>query len=454
VSHAKGCEAHRKAIKHSINMKERIDVLTCAMDDGVWSEQDGTALFSRKFIAMIKANGPANWVYSPDLLDITSVFVKEDADMVGQAIANLRSFDAPFSLEVRMDNGIRKTWFRISGRSFVSGASASGTKILCGTMTSIHAHKLVEEEVNDIAMFTIENPYPVFRMTTHGIVMIANEAATPIMSVWGIGIGGKIPASITQLVMSSFTGEDGDNGRAEMEFACGEHIFSMNFVNHHQKGYVNVYCMDVTERERANRELDDNRRKLSSLNQNLKQQEERMRHMAQHDALTGLPNRALFYDRLSVAMEQAKRHRKIIAVMMLDLDKFKLVNDTLGHAVGDELLIAVAKRMSSAIRASDTVARIGGDEFMVLLNDISNEDSAIAVAEKILSVMEPVVETSVGVNLHATPSIGVAFWSGASDVTMDDFCAMSDVAMYHAKRGGRNTFRVFDESMSISEDPR
>lgn len=115
----------------------------------------------------------------------------------------------------------------------------------------------------------------------------------------------------------------------------------------------------------------------------LRESEERHRKMAQHDSLTGLPNRALFADRLKQALSYCKRHQRVLAVMLLDLDKFKPVNDQYGHALGDELLKQVAKRLLSAVRTSDTVARIGGDEFVILLHQIDDIHQARVVSEKI-----------------------------------------------------------------------
>jgi len=115
-----------------------------------------------------------------------------------------------------------------------------------------------------------------------------------------------------------------------------------------------------------------------------KQAEERIRQMAYHDSLTGLPNRKLFSDRLGIALTQAQRNKKEAGIAMLDLDNFKGVNDTLGHAAGDLLLKAVSERISAALRKSDTVARIGGDEFVLILPDLKGEEDAIQVAQKIV----------------------------------------------------------------------
>jgi len=167
--------------------------------------------------------------------------------------------------------------------------------------------------------------------------------------------------------------------------------------------------------------------------------QEQMEYQAYHDILTGLPNRLLFRDRIEIALAHAKRHRTNAAVMFLDLDQFKLVNDTLGHTVGDGLLQEVANRLVATIRADDTVARMGGDEFTVLLTDIKETGSSAIVAQKLLdAISRPMVIE--GHEIYATTSIGVAlFPDDGSDA--ETLLRRSDSAMYRAKEAGRNNFQ-------------
>jgi diguanylate cyclase (GGDEF)-like protein len=167
--------------------------------------------------------------------------------------------------------------------------------------------------------------------------------------------------------------------------------------------------------------------------------QEQMEYQAYHDILTGLPNRLLFRDRIEIALAHAKRHRTNTAVMFLDLDQFKLVNDTLGHTVGDGLLQEVANRLVASIRADDTVARMGGDEFTVLLTDIKETGSSAIVAQKLLdAISRPMVIE--GHEIYATTSIGVAlFPDDGSDA--ETLLRRSDSAMYRAKEAGRNNYQ-------------
>ena len=167
-----------------------------------------------------------------------------------------------------------------------------------------------------------------------------------------------------------------------------------------------------------------------------KQMEATIRQLAYHDALTGLPNRALFNDRVNMALAQARRNKHKLAVMMLDLDKFKLVNDTLGHDVGDQLLKAVASRLNSLLRESDTIGRMGGDEFMILLPGINSQEDAIRVADKMLQSFKLPFEFD-SHKLHVTTSIGISVYP-KNGKKVDTLIKHADEAMYNSKANGRN----------------
>ena len=165
-----------------------------------------------------------------------------------------------------------------------------------------------------------------------------------------------------------------------------------------------------------------------------KEHEDAMKRLAYRDELTGLPNRTSLLDRFQLELAHARRNRESLGVLYLDLDGFKLVNDRHGHAAGDALLIEVAQRMRSALRAGDTVARIGGDEFVVLLPTISGEPDALRVAEKLRAALEPAVEFR-DLELHTSASIGIALFprdGGEPDALLQ----RADAAMYRAKHGG------------------
>ncbi len=176
-----------------------------------------------------------------------------------------------------------------------------------------------------------------------------------------------------------------------------------------------------------------------------KVEEERIRHLAHYDLLTGMPNRTLFTDRLRQAIAKAKRDKGRTALLFIDLDKFKPVNDTFGHEVGDLLLKEVAKRLQYCVRGSDTASRIGGDEFVVLLLTIEEEQDALMVAEKVRHELNQPFELA-GNSLHISSSIGVAIYPehGYDEAKL---LRNADTAMYYSKKGGRNSVKLYQTGM-------
>ncbi len=172
-----------------------------------------------------------------------------------------------------------------------------------------------------------------------------------------------------------------------------------------------------------------------------KQAQERLVYMATHDPLTQLPNRSLFFDRVGQSLELAKRHGAKLALLFIDLDKFKPINDTWGHAVGDLLLRAVAQRLTDRVRATDTVGRIGGDEFVVLLHEVADEEAAIKVAEALGEALrQPFAVADHDLTISA--SIGIALYPDHGE----DASALTrhaDAAMYQAKAGGRDRLDLY-----------
>ncbi len=188
-----------------------------------------------------------------------------------------------------------------------------------------------------------------------------------------------------------------------------------------------------------------------------KKDEAKIQHLAYHDELTSLPNRRLLMDRLEHNLNIAKRHNTKGALLFLDLDRFKTINDSLGHAVGDAILCEVAKRLNDCVRAEDSIARLGGDEFMVLLPELNQDPSeasyeASIVAEKLRkSLSEPYYLK--GHHYHTTPSIGIVIFP-FGDETGDDVLKHADTAMYRAKAAGRNEIRFYHPSMQDTVDQR
>jgi len=174
--------------------------------------------------------------------------------------------------------------------------------------------------------------------------------------------------------------------------------------------------------------------------------EKQLEYRAHYDALTDLPNRVLFRDRVTTGLAQARRNKRGLAIMYLDLDHFKLVNDGLGHSFGDALLAAVARRLQSCLRASDTISRIGGDEFSILISDVSETESIAGVARKLLDAFEHPFRIEKH-DLFVTPSIGISLHPSDGD-DFETLVKCADAAMYRAKELGRNQAQLFTPSMN------
>jgi diguanylate cyclase (GGDEF)-like protein len=189
--------------------------------------------------------------------------------------------------------------------------------------------------------------------------------------------------------------------------------------------------------------LESNARRYNEM---LEHANAQLQHAATHDALTGLPNRVLLADRLRQAIARASRHQTRFAVLVVDLDRFKAINDSLGHIAGDELLQEVARRLSRLLRKEDSLARLGGDEFVLLIQEVSTPQAAEEVARKVLSQVALPVHLA-GLDVHVSPSVGICLCpddGGDSDTLLQH----ADAAMYHAKKKGRNTYQFFAPAMN------
>jgi len=202
-------------------------------------------------------------------------------------------------------------------------------------------------------------------------------------------------------------------------------IFAQNMIDDPSVSAIVLNYRDISQRKEAERQLE---------------------YQAYYDSLTGLPNRLLFRDRVVNALPAARRNRLGLAIMYLDLDHFKLVNDALGHSIGDLLLADVAWRLKACLRASDTVSRIGGDEFAVLINELTATDAVAGIARKVLDSLAAPFSIG-GHELFITASIGVSFYPADGD-EVETLLKCADAAMYRAKELGRNRAQIFTQSMN------
>mgnify|MGYP001172542516 CR=1 FL=1 len=172
-----------------------------------------------------------------------------------------------------------------------------------------------------------------------------------------------------------------------------------------------------------------------------KEAEEQLRFKAHHDALTELPNRGLFMDRLQIAINQARRYHRNFALLFIDLDRFKEVNDSLGHSAGDQLLVEVAQRLGSCVRETDTVARLGGDEFAIILSEMTSDDEAEQVARRAVDLLNEPYHLDAG-TARISGCVGIAQYP-VHGREVEQLLHNADSALYAAKEGGRNTYRVY-----------
>lgn len=172
-----------------------------------------------------------------------------------------------------------------------------------------------------------------------------------------------------------------------------------------------------------------------------KEAEELLRFKAHHDALTELPNRELFKDRLQTAINQARRYHRNFALLLIDLDRFKDVNDSLGHTAGDQLLVEAAQRLASCVRETDTVARLGGDEFAIILSEMSADDEAEQIAQRAVELLNEPYHLDAG-TAHISGCVGIALYP-VHGRESDQLLRNADNALYAAKEGGRNTYRIY-----------
>lgn len=247
------------------------------------------------------------------------------------------------------------------------------------------------------------------------------------------------------------TGKSSENEETFTD-AQGHTYFMATKRSLHKDAAGNLFLVgvlrDITERKRMEEELRRTAAELSRYNEELQLSHNRLRYIAYHDALTGLPNRKLFYERLTQSLEWAEFNHQSVALMFLDLDGFKLINDQYGHDAGDVLLKTVAERLKNCLRGTDTVSRLAGDEFTVILPAVSQTSNVAIVAEKILAtVTEPILLDGEN-TAQVTTSIGISLYPEDSQLP-DDLLRAADQAMYAAKELGKNQY-IFYSSISQS----
>jgi len=312
--------------------------------------------------------------------------------------------------------------------------------LICAFLRDITARKQAESDLR-IAAAAFDSHEGMMVTDANSVILRVNQALTEITGYSAVELVGKTPRILQsgrhdqefyRAMWKTIRSTGGWQGEIWDQRKNGEMYpkwLTISVVKDEQ-GVVTHYVsaqFDITERKNA---------------------EDRINALAFFDALTGLPNRFSLHERLKQALGLAERNGKQLAVMLIDLDNFKIINDTLGHSAGDQLLIQVAQRLSDSARQSDLVARLGGDEFVIILPDIDSPTDAANVAEKILTMLSAAYPID-GHELRTSPSIGICLYP--DDATRsEELIKKADVAMYHAKSNGKNNYQFFRDEIQAA----
>lgn len=303
-------------------------------------------------------------------------------------------------------------------------AAIGGAERLLAVVRDITARKNTEAENERLAAFPRESPYPILECDANAAPIYVNPAARTIQRAGGTELSRLLPPNHKAIVRACLV----DGQRTEdVEVDVGERVLSWAYQPVPALGVVHLYAMDVTARKRV---------------------EERLQRNALQDELTGLPNRALLMDRLERNLDLQQRHEDYhFAVLLLDLDRFKLVNESLGHDGGDRLLGEVTRRLQTCVKQSDTVARTGGDEFVLLLEDIGSPANVTRIADRIRQELSAPFSID-GRDVFVTASTGIVI-SSSAEMEPKALVQEAETAMYRAKSEGLGRYTVFDEAQQV-----
>jgi diguanylate cyclase (GGDEF)-like protein/PAS domain S-box-containing protein len=316
---------------------------------------------------------------------------------------------------------------RITGEIFINALQRN--RVERALRESEARYRLMAENSTDI----------ISRTTTSGVILYASDASRRLL--------GYEPAELAGKSIYEFMHPDDREETRQLSFLINEATPTTYTYRLMKKSGTSVWFETTSRavRNPATNQVDE----FISVSRDITERkivEEQIEHQAYHDALTGLPNRRLFRDRLTIALAHARRMDTPLAVVFLDLDRFKDVNDSLGHSFGDELLKAIAIRLKTALRQEDSIARMGGDEFTILIANLKTPNDAAKIAQKILEVVAQPLRIE-GTEVFITTSVGIALFPNDGD-TAEALLKNADHAMYRAKEAGPNLVQLFTPSMN------
>ena len=378
---------------------------------------------------------PADW--TPSRAEGLELFLRQDRPGLQQAIAHALACGQPFDMQVRLvTRAGQPLWVQITCEPVLQDARVIK---LIGAIQDISARVEAERSLRQAAR--------VFESTAEGVMITDPERRVLAIN--------RAFTEITGYGEDEMLGETTDllrSGRHDASFYQSMYDelahsgqWRGEVWNRRKDGQVYPALLTMSAVLDSVGELTHYVGVLRDIS-DIKRSEERLEYLAHHDALTGLPNRSLFQVRLEQCLQRASRYRREFAVLFLDLDRFKIVNDTLGHPVGDGLLQRVAETLGKQVRSVDTIARLGGDEFVILLEDVPAARFAAKFAARIMETFGQPFNV-LGHEFFVTASIGISLYP-QDGTDSDTLLRHADIAMYQAKNLGRNGFRFFEAAMS------
>lgn len=420
--------------------EERLRLALDAAEMGSW-ELD---VVSRKLVRM--GTSDELFGFSSEVISATwdallnRVYI-EDRASVSAALDYAVMSEASCLIEFRSqrDNGEMR-WLKVQGKVFGARRDVGGHRIV-GVVQDITDRKATEQSLRQAATVFAASPDGILVLDSNLRILSANESYCAITGDAPADVIGQQPRQLSNNLLSAQARRDilhtlqnsgtwtGDlqgirkNGET---FPLLANIAAVRDDQGQLTHYVVVFS-DLTAVRNA---------------------EHKLYHLAHHDPLTGLPNRLLARDRLETALDRARRRQTRVALLFIDLDYFKRVNDTLGHNVGDELLRSIAQRLQNCVRHEDTVARLGGDEFMVMLDRIERIEEVVIVTEKIIASLNQPIRLEAR-ELSISASIGISLYPDDAE-SRDDLIRAADTAMYTAKGQGRNRYTFYTATMTAA----
>ena len=380
---------------------------------------------------------------TPTLELFLSLVLPQDVPKVQEAIAKIMETGEAASIQCRAMHSDGKVIDLLLNGQVIYDSSNNPSKIIGSTqdITQTMDTQRETKELSELIEYSSNEIYIVNRSTLE--YLYVNKGATKalgyskeeLLSMNVFDINPELTLQQTNIMKNALIKNQNILNRTLHKRKDGSHYHAQSLIHsiqYHAKDAYVIFDIDITKQI-----LDE---------QLLKDQAQKLSHQANHDTLTNLPNRTLFKDRLSQTIISSKRNKNNFAVLFIDLDQFKKINDSLGHHIGDEVLIEASQRLASSLREEDTLARLGGDEFTIILKNIKSIQDVSSIADKIVHNMQEVMHIN-GHNLFISSSIGISLYP--QDSTQDtNLLKFADTAMYKAKDEGRNNFQFYSSDMT------